>query len=282
MQLGHGEGRISNMVFNSYVLTEAGEQHLQSPTLLMLPTIDHHSTSTIQVETKEANESMKQTRQSKGTHLLPVLTKLLCSSANWYNIESPEDYQYPGIFRVAYPQRLGYASDISALPFYTQKDEHFLFNDIQISKGKLRAPRKVKFVVDGKEEFLNYRIAPCGGIKCCSVEDCHYTISISEHRSCPDHAGAEVIVSKECPVEFVYVWPANSEDKRRWISGIIRVGDLKSDNLHNHDIHGPTKVPSKIVQDIQHAVKLDPTIKTHDLVTGAWTLVLCICACDEH
>ena len=43
---------------------------------------------------------------------------------------------------------------------------------------------------------------------------------------------------------------------------------MKSNNLHNHDIHAPTKVPSKIVEDIQQAVKLDPTIKTHDLVTG--------------
>ena len=75
-------------------------------------------------------------------------------------------------------------------------------------------------------------------------------------------------MSKDCPVEFVYVWPENSEDKRRWLSGIVRVGDLKSRNLHNHLINGPTKVPSKVVQDIQSAVKLDPSLKTHDIVTG--------------
>lgn len=77
--------------------------------------------------------------------------------------------------------------DVSALPFYTQNNEHFLFDDIQISKG---APRNVKCTVDG-EEFLNYRIAPCGGIKCCSVEECPYTISTAEHHSCPDHVDAE-------------------------------------------------------------------------------------------
>ena len=43
---------------------------------------------------------------------------------------------------------------------------------------------------------------------------------------------------------------------------------MKLNNLHNHNIHGPTKVPSKIVEDIRHTVKLDPTLKTHDLVTG--------------
>lgn len=67
MQLGHGEGRISNMIFNSYVLTEAGEQHLHSPKVHMLPMIDGKNTPTIQVgiKAKEVNEDMKQTRQSK-------------------------------------------------------------------------------------------------------------------------------------------------------------------------------------------------------------------------
>jgi len=102
------------------------------------------------------------------------------------------------------PQRLGYVSDILALLFYTQKDKHFLFNDIQISKGKLRAPRKVKFTVDGSEEFLYYRIAPCGGTKHCSVENCAYTIPVGERRTCPDHHEAELLNNEECLVEFVY------------------------------------------------------------------------------
>ena len=41
----------------------------------------------------------------------------------------------------------------------------------------------------------------------------------------------------------------------------------KVKHLHNHDVHGPTKIPSKIVEDIQSAVKLDSTLKTHDLMT---------------
>jgi len=277
MQIGHGEGRISSLVFNSYTLSKDGEQFLQSPTSLELPVIEGHSTSSsfesVRSETHDevriqGSDKVTQTRQSKGVHLLPVLTTLLSSRTNWYDIESEEHYQYPGVFHVEYPQRLGYVSDIAALSFYTQNDDHFLFNDIQLSKGKLRAPRTVKAYVDGREEFLNYRFAPCRGVKRCSVEDCSYVIPFSERRSCPSHPEAVLLATEECPVEFVYVWPADSKDNRRWLSGIVRVGDLKSNNLHNHDVHGPTKIPSKIVEDIQSAVKLDPTLKTHDLMTG--------------
>jgi len=75
MQLGYGEGRVSNLVFNSYVVTEAGKQFIQSPTKLDLPVTDSQCSSTISVDTT-AKGKVTQTRQTKGTHLLPVLTNL--------------------------------------------------------------------------------------------------------------------------------------------------------------------------------------------------------------
>ena len=45
MQIGHGEGRISSLVFNSYTLSKDGEQFLRSPTSLELPVIEGHSAS---------------------------------------------------------------------------------------------------------------------------------------------------------------------------------------------------------------------------------------------
>lgn len=91
---------------------------------------------------------------------------------------------------------------------------------------------------------------------------------VRENKSCPDHPDANLIVKNECPVEFVYVWPENKDDKRRWISGITRTGDLKSDNLHNHPLLGPSKIPSKVVHDIHQALELDSTLSTHDIITG--------------
>ena len=100
--------------------------------------------------------------------------------------------------------------------------------------------------VDGNEEELFYRIAPCGGVKRCSIEDCSYTTSVKEQRPCPNHTDVQLTAVHDCPVEFVYVWPLNNNDKRRWLSGIIRRGDLSPNNLHNHPLHGPTKVPYKV------------------------------------
>jgi len=83
-----------------------------------------------------------------------------------------------------------------------------------------------------------------------------------------DHTEAELVVNKDCPVEFLYFWPEDPEDTRQWLSKIVRVGDMKLKNLHNYLINGPTKVPSKVVQDIQSPVKLDLSLKIHDIITG--------------
>ena len=63
-----------------------------------------------------------------------------------------------------YPKRLAFTSDITTTPFYVPENEHF---DIQIGKVKLHAERSLKVAIDGKEEHLIYRIAPCGGVKAC-------------------------------------------------------------------------------------------------------------------
>lgn len=269
MSLGHGHGRLTTIVFNTYSVSNAGQQFLDSESLpsVALPPVVGSSTST-PITKDDAQPNTKLLRKTKGTHLLPILTKLLASSENWYDIKEQDDYQYPGKFSEDNPRRLGYASDISSLPFYTREDEHFLFNDIQVSKGKLRAPRMITTIVDGKEEEVNYRIAPCGGVKCCPVEGCSYCVPNWKHQPCPQHSEASLVSSGECPVEFVYVWPTHSEDKRRWLSGIVRRDYMKASNLHSHPLHAPTKVPIKVVQDIQHALKMDPSLKTHDIMTG--------------
>ena len=266
MQLGFGYGRIKNMIFNSYSLTEAGQKYAVESHSVELPKLRSNMKSA-QVQTDSSPDATKHTR---GTHLLP---ELLSSKDNWYIIEQNEDYHFPGKFRLPYPHRLGFVPDITTLSFYVKDDEHFLFNDIQIGKGKSRAARKVLLLVDGKEEELYYRIAPCGGAKYCPIEGCSFTISTREHRGCPDHPDSHLTL-QECQVEFVYVWPEKDEDKRRWLSGILRRGTMEADNLHNHPLHGSTKVPSKVVHDIQQALKLDPTLKTHDLMTGEYPIII--------
>ena len=69
--------------------------------------------------------------------------------------------------------------------------------------------------MDRKEEELYYRIARRGDIKQCPTDDCSYTVCTREHRCCPNHAKAELIVARECLIELVYVQPMNNEDKRQ-------------------------------------------------------------------
>ncbi len=273
MRLGYGHSRITSIVFNTYRLTDGGERYLESPTTLSLPapTSDQPSSDIASISRNGSPKEVshpKLTRKSKGMHMLPVLRKLLSSQDKWFEIEESDDYHYPGVFHCPHPQRLGFAPDITKLPFYVEEDMHFLFNDIQLGKGKPREPRKVCFMVNGKEEELFYRIAPCGGVKRCSFEGCSYTVSTREHHSCPSHPEVSLTCSEECPVEFVYVWPEHPGDKRRWLTGIRRTDQDPADNLHNHPLHGPSKIPSKVVHDIQKKLKQDPTLKTHDIVTG--------------
>ena len=133
MQLGHSNRRLTSMVFNTYSTTEAGRELITSPAPILLPGIHtpaaHSTTRTSSTDIT----SPKKTRKSKGAHLLPTLCNLLSSRENWFEIKKPEDYQFPGKFSAAYPQRLGFSPDITRLPFYGENDEHFLFTDIQAS-----------------------------------------------------------------------------------------------------------------------------------------------------
>lgn len=134
-------------------------------------------------------------RKGHGTHALPVIKYLMESSERWFTIASSEDYHFPGVFSQPFPCRMGYCEDITTLANYVSEDQHFLFSDIQLGKGKARPTRTVKMVVDGKEEVLNYRIIPCGGVKLCGIEECSYVTSTREIRPCANHPGTKLIHS---------------------------------------------------------------------------------------
>ena len=271
MQIGRGHGRISSVVFNIYRLSEVGEEYIQAPKESILPSLtDSEAVVAVPTSTDDPTtvQKPKMTRKSKGIHLLPVLRRLLSSRSNWYSICETKHYHYPGVFHCPATQRLGYAEDITKLPLYSSSDEHFLFSDIQLSKSKPREPRCVTFDVNGTEEELNYRIAPCGGVKQCPAEGCQHVTSTREHHRCSDHPDQALEHSGPCPVEFVYVYPMNPDDKRRWLTGLVRSGDLSRADLHNHPLNGASKIPSKIVQDITDKLEEDPSLKTHDIVTG--------------
>ena len=99
-----------------------------------------------------------------------------------------------------------------------------MWSDIQISKGKVNIDRKIKVKIDGKEEELLYRMAPCGGVKKCPESGCSYVCAVKDHPKCPTH-GHTLKLSAEnsgrCPVTFVYLHPTQENDYRRWIAGLV-------------------------------------------------------------
>ena len=252
MKLGHCERRITNMVFNSFTVSSTGEELLVSSVPVNLP-YDPNSKpiQACQSAAADVTASVKATRKSRGTHLLPTLARLLSTRDNWYDIKNVEDYQYPGKFESSSPHRLGFAQDITLLPFYTNNDEHFLFNDIQIGKGKSRAARKVAIEVNGIQEELYYRIAPCAGVKICPVVDCNYIVSTKEHRPCPKHSDSKQPQLEQRSAQLSLFMYGIKRTSGGWNCTNWEV----SSNLHNHPLNRP--VPSKVVHDIEHAMELD-------------------------
>ena len=127
MHIGTCQGRVTPIVFNTFSLTTSGLDFLSSAHDVLLPIISNEVGKVVSAtcESSTSVQKVKLTRQSKGTHLLPVIKNLLSSKSNWFTIDSVDDYYFPGKFRTPYPQRLAFASDITAMPFYVPENEHF-------------------------------------------------------------------------------------------------------------------------------------------------------------
>ena len=186
---------------------------------------------------------------------------------------SSKDYHFPGVFEHPPPKRMGYCSDITTLPNYEKTDPDFTYADIQLGKGKARNQRQASVSVDGVDEDVIYRIVPCGGVKHCSEESCKYVVSTRETKPCPDHPGKKLNRTECCPVEFVYIKPQDPDDNRRWLTGLVRGPQSDAQSLHNHPIHGDTKIPGKIDADIRRAIISNPQLKTKDIVIDKYNNV---------
>jgi len=117
--------------------------------------------------------------------------------------------------------------------------------------------------IDLKVEGLNYWLSHCNGVKKC--EEC-------------EHPEADLITTEGCPVEFIYVYPQNAEDKRRWIGGLIRSSEVAPAlNLHNHPIGVESlshKLPAMVVSDIAKTLDDNPYFTTRQLQCGKGLVVM--------
>ena len=265
-------------------MSSEGQNFLTTPTSVLSPSLelgarqsaDLSSDLSTDSSTKTRVSSTSTKRKSKGTQALPIIRTLLSQSENWFEITSPDDYQYPGVFQQDHPRRVAFCSDVTSLPFYDASNEHFLFDDIQFGKGHIRGIRTTSMNVNGTEEDVCYKIAPCKGVKVCGNADCSYVTSTRESKACPNHPTINLELTKDCLVDFYYIWPKDCEDKRRWIGGLLRCGDMRDNNLHSHPLNPPAKIPVKVEADIRRALVENPRLKTSDIMIGMYINNHCI------
>ena len=66
----------------------------------------------------------------------------------------------------------------------------------------------------------------------------------------------------------MYIYPEDTNDKRRWIGGLIRCPKGSRENLHNHSVPPPSGIAQCIKEKISKAVQLNPTLKPSDIACG--------------
>ena len=281
LSIGNGTNMLASIAFATFSVSSTGMDRLTegqgSPVMLpMNPVTSEEQSGEKKKEETNTSNSVSKQRKGQGCHVLTTLKKLIADKEYWFAITNSDGYNYPGVFHEPYPKRLGYCEDITKLPNYDKIDPHFMFSDIQIGKGKARPKRTIKIDVAGVVESVVYRFVPCGGVKVCGKhsDGCNFVTSTTSIKPCCQHSNVPLQRTGECPVVFIYIWPENESDNRRWLTGIVRSSSLQADNFHNHPLHSEAKIPAKVDSDLRRALIENPHLKTSDLIVGMSLLLL--------
>lgn len=87
-------------------------------------------------------EPLKRTRIGKGSNILSVVRSLLSQPENWMEIDTKLTYQFPGVFSKPALHQLYFTCDVSRHA-QSCEDPHFIWKDIQLSKGQLNKDRLI-------------------------------------------------------------------------------------------------------------------------------------------
>ena len=226
--------------------------------------------SMTQRDVQEMQQPSACDRKGKGTHGLIVVKKLLADKENWSLPENESDWQFPGTSCKGRDQCIFYFEDYRKVYSNCPKNAHFLWADIQLSKGKVNN-YKTKMAIEGKDVSVMYRSAPCNGVKACSENGCAYVAAIREHRPCQNHPSKPLYKTNDlepCPVQFAYIYPVDPNDHRRWILGFVRQPKGSKVNLHNHNVHASSHLLTKTQEDIQRAAIANVTLKPSEISRG--------------
>ena len=218
---GTFQGRQAG-VFAYFKVTRKGQDAISNNKEVMLPPLLLQEDVALKhqpVSERRHESAEKKKRVGRGSNPLFTIRNLLNDKENWQDITSKKQYQFPGVTTEATSNKLLFSKDISKLPQYVAAKPHFLWDDIQLSKGKLSSDRCVTTEIDGIEESIFYRLAPCNGVKMCSGAGCEHVQSRNSKKNlCTKHPSSPTINTDNCPVIFVYMFPQNfvSPDNRRY------------------------------------------------------------------
>ena len=82
------------------------------------------------------------------------------------------------MYKTAQLQCVYHIDDYKTLEQSVESDPHFIWNDIQLSKGKINKDRLLEMDVGGKKEHIYYQSAPCGEVKVCNEPSCNYVAAV--------------------------------------------------------------------------------------------------------
>ena len=180
------------------------------------PTSSNSSSSSLSVESC-CDGKGKRKRDGKGSNVL-FLVRKLCYNEVPRKLKPREITSFLAVF-VSLPHNSSTSFQIawnySRVHVYT--NHHFLWSDIQLSKGHLNKDRVIEVELIDKSgvaqsEKMFYRSAPFLGVKQCPHQGCTY---VALMRNCPTHPKCKLARSDNCPVEFVYMFPHEYQEDHR-------------------------------------------------------------------
>ena len=157
MSMIKGNGHYSLM--GVYItLYKKSEQYIKNEKRLMLPSMKHHVDSSSTAITNENSSSIpeqststKQKRIGKGINILTVVRKMLADQQNWKTVSDKQDYHFLGAFPKSTEQQLYYIPYYTSLQQASPSNNHFLWNDIQLSKGQVNKHRLIEVEIGDKK-----------------------------------------------------------------------------------------------------------------------------------
>ena len=150
------------------------------------------------------NEVDRKKRVCRGSNPLSVVKILIKSHDNWQEIITKEQYQFPGVAVSGQSNILLYSKVVSKLPQYVASKPHFLWDDIQLSKGKLNPDRMVTMNINGIDKEIFYHMAPCNGVKVYSEPDCSHAQPLNSKKNfCSKHPSSSTDKTSSCSAVFI-------------------------------------------------------------------------------